>query len=83
MIVATAGHIDHGKTSLVRAMTGADTDRLLVCGLCFRWIGCRRLTDRWLNRQQRGLKTCDALGITGRLAAVIDNRLLRPCGARA
>lgn len=28
MIVATAGHIDHGKTSLVRAMTGADTDRL-------------------------------------------------------
>lgn len=28
MIVATAGHIDHGKTSLVRAMTGTDTDRL-------------------------------------------------------
>lgn len=28
MIVGTAGHIDHGKTSLVRAMTGVDTDRL-------------------------------------------------------
>ena len=28
MIIATAGHIDHGKTSLVRALTGADTDRL-------------------------------------------------------
>lgn len=28
MIVATAGHIDHGKTSLVRALTGIDTDRL-------------------------------------------------------
>ncbi len=28
MIVATAGHIDHGKTSLVRALTGVDTDRL-------------------------------------------------------
>ena len=28
MIVATAGHIDHGKTSLVRALTGEDTDRL-------------------------------------------------------
>ena len=28
MIVGTAGHIDHGKTSLVRALTGADTDRL-------------------------------------------------------
>ena len=28
MIVATAGHVDHGKTSLVRALTGIDTDRL-------------------------------------------------------
>ena len=28
MIVATAGHIDHGKTSLVMALTGVDTDRL-------------------------------------------------------
>jgi selenocysteine-specific elongation factor len=27
-IVGTAGHIDHGKTSLVRALTGVDTDRL-------------------------------------------------------
>jgi selenocysteine-specific elongation factor len=28
MIVGTAGHIDHGKTSLVRQLTGIDTDRL-------------------------------------------------------
>jgi selenocysteine-specific elongation factor len=28
VIVATAGHIDHGKTRLVRALTGVDTDRL-------------------------------------------------------
>jgi selenocysteine-specific elongation factor len=28
LIVATAGHIDHGKTALVRALTGVDTDRL-------------------------------------------------------
>jgi len=27
-ILGTAGHIDHGKTSLVRALTGVDTDRL-------------------------------------------------------
>jgi selenocysteine-specific elongation factor len=27
-IVGTAGHIDHGKTELVRALTGIDTDRL-------------------------------------------------------
>lgn len=28
LVVGTAGHIDHGKTSLVRALTGVDTDRL-------------------------------------------------------
>jgi selenocysteine-specific elongation factor len=27
-IIGTAGHIDHGKTALVRALTGQDTDRL-------------------------------------------------------
>lgn len=27
-IIGTAGHIDHGKTALVRALTGIDTDRL-------------------------------------------------------
>lgn len=28
LVIATAGHIDHGKTTLVRALTGVDTDRL-------------------------------------------------------
>lgn len=28
IILGTAGHIDHGKTSLIRALTGVDTDRL-------------------------------------------------------
>ena len=28
MIIGTAGHIDHGKSALVRALTGIDTDRL-------------------------------------------------------
>ncbi|MGH7831968.1 MAG: selenocysteine-specific translation elongation factor, partial [Candidatus Binatia bacterium] len=27
-IIGTAGHIDHGKTSLIKALTGQDTDRL-------------------------------------------------------
>ncbi len=27
-ILATAGHVDHGKTALVKALTGIDTDRL-------------------------------------------------------
>jgi len=28
MIIGTAGHVDHGKTALIRALTGIDTDRL-------------------------------------------------------
>ena len=28
MIIVTAGHVDHGKTSLVQCLTGIDTDRL-------------------------------------------------------
>lgn len=28
MIIATAGHVDHGKTLLIKALTGIDTDRL-------------------------------------------------------
>ena len=29
LILGTAGHIDHGKTALVKVLTGVDTDRLL------------------------------------------------------
>ena len=28
IVVGLAGHIDHGKTSLVKALTGVDTDSL-------------------------------------------------------
>ena len=28
IVFGTAGHIDHGKTSLVKALTGTDTDHL-------------------------------------------------------
>src|SRR3954453_19678269 len=28
LVIGIAGHIDHGKTALVRALTGVDTDRL-------------------------------------------------------
>ena len=27
-VIGTAGHIDHGKTRLIKALTGQDTDRL-------------------------------------------------------
>lgn len=30
IIIGTAGHIDHGKTALIKALTGIDTDRLKV-----------------------------------------------------
>jgi len=28
IVIGTAGHVDHGKTALVKALTGIDTDRL-------------------------------------------------------
>lgn len=46
IVVATAGHVDHGKSSLVRALTGRDPDRLaeerrrgLTLDLGFAWCG--------------------------------------------
>ncbi|MBM4397916.1 MAG: hypothetical protein FJ087_19800, partial [Deltaproteobacteria bacterium] len=30
IVLGTAGHIDHGKTTLVKALTGIETDRLRV-----------------------------------------------------
>lgn len=27
-LIGTAGHVDHGKTELIRALTGIETDRL-------------------------------------------------------
>ena len=29
IVIGTAGHIDHGKTSLVKRLTGTDTDSLI------------------------------------------------------
>lgn len=45
LILGTAGHVDHGKTALIKAMTGIDTDRLkeekqrgLTIDLGFAWL---------------------------------------------
>lgn len=45
VIIASAGHVDHGKTSLIRALTGVDTDRLteekrrgMSIELAFAWL---------------------------------------------
>ena len=49
MIIATAGHVDHGKTSLVKALTDIDTDRLaeeqrrgmtIDIGFAYADVGC-------------------------------------------
>lgn len=53
MIVGTAGHIDHGKTALVRALTGVDADRLaeekargitIELGFAYADLGTGRIT---------------------------------------
>ena len=53
MIIATAGHVDHGKTSLVKALTGVDTDKLpeeknrgltIELGFAYRDIGDGKAT---------------------------------------
>ena len=45
MIIATAGHVDHGKTTLIKALTGSNTDQLaeeqrrgLTIDLGFAWL---------------------------------------------
>jgi selenocysteine-specific elongation factor len=45
VIIATAGHVDHGKTTLIKALTGRNTDRLdeeqrrgLTIDLGFAWL---------------------------------------------
>ena len=52
MIVATAGHVDHGKTRLVKALTGVDTDRLpeekkrgMTIDLGFAYLGSMGFVD--------------------------------------
>ena len=60
MIVGTAGHIDHGKTALVHALTGVDTDRLkeektrgISIDLGFAYLPSRRPRRRRFRRCPR------------------------------
>lgn len=54
MIVGTAGHVDHGKSTLIKALTGVDTDRLkeekargisIELGYAFMPVGCDRAAE--------------------------------------
>jgi selenocysteine-specific elongation factor len=47
MIIATAGHVDHGKTALIKALTGQHTDRTaeeqrrgMSIELGYAWMDC-------------------------------------------
>src|ERR1700721_2402409 len=69
IIVGTAGHIDHGKSSLILALTGTDPDRLaeekrrgiqIVLGLRF-WIWGKGGVGLWVCRD-----TNDSCGICWR-----------------
>ncbi len=57
MIIGTAGHIDHGKTALVKALTGVDGDRLkeekargITIDLGFAYLPIERRQDARLRR---------------------------------
>ncbi len=69
LILGTAGHIDHGKTALVKALTGVDTDRLkeekergITVDLGFAEYQAYRMTCSsawWMYRAMRALfETC-------------------------
>ena len=73
LILGTAGHIDHGKTSLVKALTGVDTDRLpeekargitIDIGFAFLELGAFRLGIVDVPGHERFIKNMLA-GATG------------------
>jgi selenocysteine-specific elongation factor len=73
IVLGTAGHIDHGKTSLVRALTGIDTDRLpvekargITTELGFAWmtLGARRVAVVDVPGHERFVRSMVA-GATG------------------
>ena len=72
MIIATAGHIDHGKTLLVKALTGTDTDqapeekaRGITIELGFAFLGAQATIidvpghERFVKAMVAGVSTID------------------------
>ena len=66
-VIGTAGHVDHGKSTLVKALTDIDPDRLpeekereMTVDLGFAWMTlpsgreCRHNTDYWLSQPYLG-----------------------------
>ena len=70
IVVGTAGHIDHGKSSLVRALTGTDPDRLkeekarcitIELGFAHTTIGDTRVSEVII---QEGIPTIDTAEVS-------------------
>ena len=75
--LATAGHVDHGKTALVRALTGVDTDRLpeeqqrgisITCGFAPLTLGAATVAvidvpghERFIRQMVGGVGGVDAV----------------------
>ena len=79
IVLGTAGHIDHGKTSLIKALTNIDTDRLkeekergITIDLGFAFLN---LTDDI----QLGI-LADAAEKAGAPADYVTDLRARPCG---
>ncbi|MDE0422970.1 MAG: selenocysteine-specific translation elongation factor [Gammaproteobacteria bacterium] len=79
MIVTLAGHVDHGKTSIVRALTGVDTDRLaeekrrgltIDLGFAYTELGGRRVGFVDVPGHHRFVHNMVA-GVTGRQYALL------------
>ena len=60
LVLGTAGHIDHGKTTLVKALTGTDTDRLkeekargitIELGFAFLDLPSGQVQEEWTVRR--------------------------------
>jgi selenocysteine-specific elongation factor len=60
-VIATAGHVDHGKSTLIRALTGIDPDRLpeerergMTIDLGFAWLRLPGSRDREPGQEPQG-----------------------------
>ena len=79
-VIATAGHVDHGKSTLVRALTGMEPDRLeeerrrgLTIELGFVWTSLPTGTSRWPS------STFRAITASCRRCLPASARCPRPC----
>src|SRR6476646_2102418 len=90
-VVATAGHVDHGKSTLVRALTGMEPDRWeeerrrgLTIDLGFAWttlpsaLVVVAADDGWSAQTAEHVAVLDALGVRHALLVVTKADLADP-----